>query len=219
VQHETQHNHLNRSPKEQTMPNTSKSSKKATTAATATVNPAFVDAFTPLYLSSVERVAELQKKTLDIAAEQTSEWLGAWKKAFSYSPVTPPTFIFEVAGQAVKTAIETQKGAIDLVVEQSKSVAGIAQVRADAYSNIVDGVTKTIKTSVERSVEAQKKVLEFATEQNKAVFEGTKKQLSGAAGPATVIVDSFQRGAEAVIEAQKSILNIASQPFVTASKN
>ena len=199
------------------MPTTSKSSKKVANGATATANPEFVDAFAPLYLSSVERVADLQKKTLDIAAEQTAEWINAWKKAFSYSPVTAPSFIFDVAGQAVQTAIETQKGAIDLVVEQSKSVAGIAQTRADAYAKIVDGVTNTIKTSVERSVEAQTKVLDFASEQTKAVFEGTKKQLGGAAGPATVVVDSFQRGAEAVIEAQKSILNIASQPFV--SKN
>lgn len=199
------------------MPTTSKSSKKVANPATATVNPEFVDAFAPLYLSSVERVADLQKKTLDIAAEQTAEWIGAWKKAFSFSPVTAPSFIFDVAGQAVQTAIETQKGAIDLVVEQSKSVAGIAKVRAEAYSQIVNGVSNTVKTSVERSVEAQNKVLAFAAEQTKAVFEGTKKQLGGAAGPATVIVDSFQRGAEAVIEAQKSMLNIASQPFV--SKN
>ena len=197
------------------MPTTSKSSKKTT----AAVKQEFADAFTPAVLSSVERVAELQKKTLDITAEQTTEWIGAWKKAYSYFPVTPPTFIFDVANQAIQTAVETQKSAIDLVVEQTKSVAGIAKVRADAYSKIVDGVTSTVQKSVARSVEAQKKVLEFAAEQNKAVFEGTKKQLGAAAGPATVIVDTFQRGAEAVIEAQKSILNIASQPFATASKN
>jgi hypothetical protein len=197
------------------MPTTSKSSKKTTAAA----KPAFAEAFTPVVLGSVERVAELQKKTLDITAEQANEWIGAWKKAYGYFPVTPPTFIFDVASQAIQTAVETQKGAIDLVVEQTKSVAGIAKLRADAYSEIVDGVTSTVRKSVERSVEAQKKVLEFAAEQNKAVFEGTKKQLGAAAGPATVVVDTFQRGAEAVIEAQKSILNIASQPFAAASKN
>jgi hypothetical protein len=195
------------------MPNTSKSSKKAVPAAAAAVSPEFVDAFSPLVLNSVERIADLQKKTLDIAAEQTAEFIGAWKKAFSYFPVTPPAFIFDVAGQAVKTAIETQKGAIDMVVEQTQSVADITKVRTAAYAKIVDGVTSTVQKSVERSVEAQKKVLEFAGEQNKAVFESTKKQLGAAAGPASVIVDSFQRGADAVIEAQKSILNIASQPF------
>jgi len=201
------------------MPTTSKSSKKAAPAAVAAATPEFVDALAPLYINSVERVADLQKKTLDIAAEQTAEWIGAWKKAFSYSPVTPPGFIFDVASQAVQTAIETQKNAIDLVVEQTKSVADITKVRAGAYSQIVEGVTATVQKSVERTVEAQKRVLDFASEQNKAVFESTKKQLGAAAGPATVVVDSLQRGADAVIEAQKSILNIASKPFAAANKN
>ena len=194
------------------MPSTSKSTKKAG----AAVNPEFVDTFSPLVLNSVARVADLQKKTLDIAAEQSAEWFGAWKKAFSYFPVTPPTFIFDVAAQTVQTAIETQKGAIDLTVEQTKAVTGIAKLRAEAYSKIAEGVTTTIQKSFARSVEAQKQVLEFANEQNKAVFESAKKQLGAAAGPATVIVDTFQRGANAVIEAQKSFLNVASQPFATA---
>jgi hypothetical protein len=196
------------------MPSTSKSTKKAAVAA----SPEFVDAFSPLVLNSVARVADLQKKTLDIAAEQSAELIGAWKQAFSYFPVTPPAFLFDVAGQAVQTAIETQKGAIDLVVEQANAVTGVAKQRAEAYSKIAAGVTATIQKSVERSVEAQKKVLEFAGEQNKAVFESTKKQLGAAAGPATVLVDTFQRGANAVIEAQKSFLDIAAQPFAT-SKN
>ena len=76
------------------MPNTSKSTKKAATA----VNHEFVDTFSPLVLKSVAQVADLQRKTLDIAAEQTAEWIGAWKKAFSYFPVTTPAFIFDVAG-------------------------------------------------------------------------------------------------------------------------
>jgi hypothetical protein len=197
------------------MPTTSKSSKKATPAAAA---PEFVDTITPLVLGSVERVAELQKKTLDLAADQTAEFIGAWKKAFSYSPVPAPAFVWEVAGQAVQTAIDTQKSAIDLVVEQTKSVADIAKTRAGAYSQVVDGVTATVKKSVERTVEAQKKVLEFAAEQNNAAFAAAKKQLGAAAEPVDVIVDTFQRGTEAVIEAQKSILDIASQPFTT-SKN
>ncbi len=199
------------------MPNISKSSKKAASTAAA-AKPEFVDAFAPLYLKSVERVAELQKKSLDIAAEQTADWIGAWKKAFGYFPVTAPTFIFDVACQAVQTAVETQKSAIDLAVDQTKALADITKVRAEAYSKILDGVTGTVQKSVERSVEAQKKVLEFAAEQNKAVFESTKKQLGGAAGPATVIVDSLQRGADALIEAQKSVLNITSKPFVAAAK-
>jgi hypothetical protein len=151
------------------MTTTSKSTKQAA----AAVNPEFVDTFSPLVLNSVEQGADLQKKTLDIGAEQTAEWIGAWKKTLSFFPVTPLALIFDVAGQAVQTAIETQKSAVDLVVEQSKAAIGIAKVRADAYSKIADGVTTAIQKSVERSMEAQKTILEFASEQNKAAFSET----------------------------------------------
>ena len=72
------------------MPNTSKSSKKNPTANGAAATE-FVDAITPLYLNGVERMAEMQKKSLELAAEQTNEWVNAWKKAFSFFPVTPAT--------------------------------------------------------------------------------------------------------------------------------
>jgi hypothetical protein len=178
-----------------------------------------VDAVTPLVLNGVERVADLQKKTLDVAAEQTAELLGAWKKAFSYFPVTPPAFFFDFAGQAVQTAVETQKSAIDMVVEQTQTVRGINKVRAEAYAKITDGVTTSIQKSVGRSVEAQKKVLEFASVQTKAGFDSAKKQLGAASGPATAVLDTFQLGADTVIEAQKSFLNFAAQPFVTTGRN
>ena len=196
------------------MTTTSKSTRKAA----AAVNPEFVDTFSPLVLNSVEHVADLQKKTLDSGAEQAAEWIGSWKKAFSYFPVTPPAFLFDVAGQAVQTAVDTQKSAIDLMVEQTNAASGIAKVRGEAYSKIADGVTTTIQKSVERSMEAQKTILEFASEQNTAVFESTKKQFGAATGPAAAIVDTFQRGAHAVIEAQKSFLNIASQSFAAAKR-
>jgi hypothetical protein len=197
------------------MPSTSKSTKKAA----AAVSPEFVDAVTPLVLNGVERAADLQKKTLDLAAGQTAELIGAWKKAFSYFQVTPPAFFFDFAGQAVQAAIENQKSAIDLVVEQTEAATDVAKVRLEAYSKIADGVSTSIRKSVERSVDAQKKMLEFASAQNKAGFESTKKHLGVAAGPATAILDTVQLGADTLIEAQKSFLNIAAQPFVTTARN
>jgi hypothetical protein len=194
------------------MPNTSKSSNKNSPANGGAAKSEFVDAFTPLYLNGVQRLAELQKQSLDLAAGQTADLVGAWKRAFSFFPVMPPAFVFEVAGQAVQTLVDTQKDAIDLVVEQTRAVAKINKERAEAYSKIVDTVTATFKTSVERSVAAQKKVLEFAAEQNKSLFQAAKKQVGG--GPAAVVVDSLESGANTVIEAQKSILDAATKPFL-----
>ena len=196
------------------MPNTSKSSKKSAPANGGATKSEFVDAFTPLYLNGVRSLAELQKQSLDLAAEQTAELVGAWKKAFSYFPVTPPTFMFDIAGQAVQTLVDTQKDAIDLVVEQTQAVAKIQKERAEAYSKIVDTVTATFKTSVERSIEAQKKALEFVAQQNKAICKAAKQQVGG--GPATVVVDSLEGGANTLIEAQKSILDAATKPFLAA---
>ncbi len=191
------------------MRTTSKSTKKAAGA----VIPEFVGTFSPLVPKRVAQVAGLQKKALDIAVEHTTEWIADWKKASSYFPVTPPAFIFEGMGQAVQIGIENQKCAIDLVVEQTNAAAGIAKVRAEAYSKIAEGVTVAIRKSVERSVEAQKKVFEFASEQNNAVFESTRKHLGAAAGPATEIVDTFQRATNAVIDAQRSFLNIETNAY------
>jgi hypothetical protein len=191
------------------MPTTSKSSKKAAPAPKAAVKPEFVDPFTPLYLNGVERLAELQKKSLDVAAEQTAALLDGWKKAFSSFPLSPATVVFDIAEQTVATYVETQKTAIDMVVEQSQSVAGVAKEQAAAYAKSANGVTAIFQQSVQRSVQAQKKVLDSASAQSKTVFEATKKQLGPAGAPVAAVVDSFQRGAEAFIQTQKSVLDIA----------
>ena len=193
------------------MPNTSKSSKKTNGAATKTTEAA--DVFTPVYLNTVTRVAELQKNSLDVVAEQTTEWIGAWKKAFSFLPVATPTFFFDVVGQAVQTAVETQKSAIDLAVEQTEAVTEIAKQRAEAYAKITETATAAFQTTVNRSVEAQRKALDFAAEQTKSAFAATKKQVGN--GPAAVIVDTFERGANTLIEAQKSLLEATTTPFVS----
>jgi len=193
------------------MPNTSKSSKKNGAAKPVSTINEVTDVFTPLYLNSINAVAELQKSSLDLVAEQTNEWIGAWKKAFGYLPVNPPAFFFDLAGQAVQTYVETQKSAINLIVEQTEAVTEIAKDRADAYGKITATATAVFQTAVTRSVEAQKKVLEFAAAQNKAVCEATKKQVGN--GPATVIVDTFERGADTVIAAQKSVLETAAKTF------
>lgn len=190
------------------MPTTSKSSKKPNGAA---VTAEITDVLTPTYLNTVTAVAEFQKNSLDLVAEQSNEWIGAWKKAFALFPVNPPTFFLDLAGQAIQTGIDTQKAAIDLAVEQTEAVAKITRQRADAYAEIAETATAAFQTTVARSVEAQKKVLEFAGAQNKSFYEAARKQLGS---PASVIVDSIERGTNTLIEAQKSVLDAATKPFV-----
>src|SRR5215472_1542363 len=108
---------------EQIMPNTSKSSKKAPSAKPFNATREAAETLTPVYLKGVRRVADLQKKSLDVAAEQAGDWIAVYKKAFSYLPVAAPTFFFDLAEQVVENVVDTQKSVIDLFVEQSAAVA------------------------------------------------------------------------------------------------
>lgn len=172
-----------------------------------------VETFVPLYTKNVERLAELQKKSLDIAAEQNAELIGACKKAFSYVPETPGMFLFDLVGQNFERFVETQKGAIDLAVEQSHVVAGLAKERGGSAVKVAEGVTALFKQSVEYSVAAQKKALDYYSEQHKSACEATKKQFHLANNPAA---DAFQTGVDALIQTQKTMLDLFSKPFVAA---
>ncbi|HEV8047720.1 MAG TPA: hypothetical protein VGP35_08315 [Terriglobales bacterium] len=186
-------------------------SKKSTkSAAEAAKKNGVAEVFFPQYTKNVDRLAELQKKSLDIAAEQNGELVDACKKAFSYIPETPGSFLFDLAGQSFNRFVETQKGAIDLVVEQSHVVAGLAQERANLAGKVAEGVTGLFQQSVEYSVATQKKALDYYAEQHETACETAKKQFRIANNPAA---DAFQNGVDALIETQKTMLDIVSKPF------
>jgi hypothetical protein len=165
--------------------------------------------FVPLYSKGIEVIAELQKKTLEIAAQQNAEWAGASKKAMvRFIPASQLNPVFDLAAQAFDTILEGQKGAIDLVVEQNQTAAGFAKDGIESVTKLTSGLTDLFQKSVEYSVAVQKKALEFAAEQNKAVCETAVRQC-GLSGP----LETFQRSLDALMETQKKVLDIASQPL------
>jgi hypothetical protein len=185
--------------------------KKSTKSATgpANKNEAF-ETFIPLYTKNVERLADLQKKSLDAAAEQNTELIAACKKASNYVPENPGLFLFDLVGQSFAQFVETQKGAIDLAVEQSHVVAGLAKERGNLAAKVAEGITDLFKQSVEYSVAAQKKALDSYADQHKAACETARKTFHIPNNPAA---DAFQNGIDALIQTQKTMLDIASEPF------
>jgi len=192
--------------------NMSTRKKSANSAAGVAKKNEVVEAFIPLCTKNVERLAELQKKSLDIAAEQNAELISACKKAYNYIPETPGMFLFDLVGQTFERFVETQKGAIELAVEQSHVVAGLAKERGASASKVVEGVTALFKQSVEHSVAAQKKALDYYAEQHKTACETAKKQFHIANNPAAV---AFQTGIDALIQTQKTMLDNVSKPFMS----
>ena len=179
------------------------------------VKAEFADVIIP-FMNGLSRAAEFQKNAVSVAAEQTGEWIGACKDVMNHFPMSPPRMFFDLAAQAVQISVETQKSAVDFVVEQTEAMAEIAKDRAETYSKVAASASSAFQATVMRSVEAQKRVLESASEQNKAIFAATRRRMGD--GPSSVLVDSFERGADTIVRTQKSILEATTQPFTGAKE-
>ena len=183
---------------------------KATHKTTAAETVDALENFVPLYMKGVEVIAELQKKSLEIAAQQNAEWAAAGKKALGrFIPPAQVDPVFDLAAQAFDTILEGQKDAIDLALEQNQTVAAFAKDGVESLSRLTSGLTELFQKSVEYSVAVQKKGLAFAAEQNKAVYETAKRQFGVSGSP----VECFQRSLDALMETQKKVLDIAAQPL------
>lgn len=167
------------------------------------------ETFLPLYKKNVERVAELHKKALEVAADQTAEVMEAWKKMFDVVPNTPGLFLFDLFGQTFDRFIETEKGMIDLAIEQSESLFSVAKDRGLSAEKIVDSATSIFQQTVDHSVALHKKTLDHFAEQQKKAYESAKKQFRFM----TPGAEAFESGIDALIETQKVMLDIASKPL------
>lgn len=193
------------------MPATHKSNKTAVPAPDRNV---LVDNLLPLYTRGVERLAEFQKGTLDLAAQQHNEWLDYWKKAGSLVPQNPAMFLFDLYGQMFDRFVETQKGAIDLAVEQGEQALNLVKERGISFGNATEGFTALFEQAVDQTVAAQKKTLEFYAEQQKTAYNAIKKQFRFAGSPA---VEAMQSGFDTLVETQKAILDAAAKPLHKAT--
>jgi len=176
----------------------------------AAEKPDVVESVVTLYTNGVERLAEVQKKSIDLAAQQNAELINTWKKFTEVAPGGPGFFMLDLTSNAFDRFAETQKGVIDLVVEQSHALANLAKERT-AKTN--EGAASFVQEMVERSVTTQKKALDSSAAQSKAAFETAKKQFGLKGTPAEAAADSFQRGVDTLVETQKEILDIAAKPF------
>jgi len=177
-----------------------------------------VESIATLYTKGVERLAETQKKILDVAQQHNAETIDALKKIGQGTQGAPGLFILDLAAATFGQYADLQKDAIDLAVEQSQTLAGIAKERVNSVSKATDGVTTLAQDTVERATALQKKAIEFSAAQTKTVID-TFKQQSGVAGtPVEAAATSFQNGVETIAETQKELLNIAGKASQTKAR-
>jgi hypothetical protein len=170
-----------------------------------------VETITALYTKNVERLADAQKKGLDLALEQNADLIGAWKKIAQVFPGTPIPTVLDLVANAFGQFVDLQKGAIDLALEQSQTLAGLANERINSVSSATDAVTAMVQDTIERAAVAQKNAIDFSAAQTKTAIDIFKKQSGVAGTPVEAAAESIQRGFDTLVESQKSILNIASK--------
>lgn len=169
----------------------------------------FAENITAAYAAGVERLAEVEKKSIDLAVAQNAELTEIWKTAIQKLPGAPGLAMLEMASTAFERFAETRKGTIDIVLEQSKALTDVARERTVDASKTVEGAVSFLQQSLERVVTMQKKTLDLSAEQAKMAFETVKKQCGVTGGPVEAVANSFHRSVETVIEAQKELLDMA----------
>jgi hypothetical protein len=158
-----------------------------------------------LYTSGVEKLATIQKTAIDAMLAQNAALVNTWKKQ---AVVAPGVILLDLATTAFERYGETHKGAIDLVVEQTRALAGLVKERKVEANKAVDQAASHAKEVVEQSVDAQKTILDSARKQTKAAFETAKQQLGYAGTPVAAAADSVEKGIEVMVDAQKGLLDL-----------
>jgi len=170
-----------------------------------------IESMTQLYTSGVDRLAEIQKKILEFAVQHNNEVVGAWKK---HGLVAPGVLMLNLAKTAVERFADTQKGAIDLVVEQTHAMADLVKERKIKATDNIEGAKTSAKDALGHSIAAQRTALDYSAKQAKAAFETAKNQLGYAGTPAATVADTMQRGFEVVVDAQKELLDVLEETVV-----
>ena len=168
-----------------------------------------IDSMIELYTHGIERLAEMQKKGLEIAVKHNAEVVGAWKR---FTLPMPGVLMLDLATTAFERFAETQKGTIDLMVEQTHTFAKVVKERKVKATYTIEEGKKRAKEAIEQSVAAQKTALDYTAKQTKAVFETAKQQLGYAGTPVGTAAESMERGMDIVLEAQKELLDLVAEP-------
>jgi hypothetical protein len=176
----------------------------------AAEKPDLIETMTKLYTTGIERVAEFQKKGLELAVQHNAELVKTWK---NHAEAAPGLFALEAATTAFERYADFRKSTIDMVVEQTRTLAGIVKEREAKATEIADEGKVRTQEAIEHAVAAQKTALDFSAKQAKAAFETVKQQFGFAGTPAGAAADSMQRGMEVVVEAQKDFLDVIKGPI------
>src|SRR5271169_5288492 len=103
--------------------------------------------FASLFVKGVQRVAEIQKQAIEIAARQNAEIVDAYRKAARSVPTVAGRV--ELVEEALNQFIKAQESVTNQVVEQTLGLIKTVKEHSDAASKVTIAFTGLIPESIQ----------------------------------------------------------------------
>jgi methyl-accepting chemotaxis protein len=128
-----------------------------------------------LFIKGMERAAELQKKALEAATEQTSQAIATSRRAMDAIPSAPD--MLDTVQQSFERYVEAQKKVIDLVVQQTAAILESTTGSASSALTTIEDFARSTHKAVEHAIEIEKNALGLAAHSAKANGGTTKRKV------------------------------------------
>jgi len=103
--------------------------------------------------AGVDRLAEVQKLGLDLAAKQNAQWVEMSKKLVPGSVAAQSLPLLEVTSTAFDRCLEMQKNGIDLMVQQTHTLADLAKERVGTAAKAANEPVPLVKEAFKQAVD------------------------------------------------------------------
>jgi hypothetical protein len=175
-----------------------------------TAIPETASALTMLMHRNFERLADLQKATLDMLGHQTADVTQTMRKSLKAAPGAPAAAMFDFAEKGMEGWIGTQKSILDLLVDQSAHTAHVTVERTGYATQSINKLSELVQQTFERTTAAQKTMLDFAAKQNDAMAHAFERPATGpVAAPMAEMAQSMHHGLATLIDKQKEFVEAA----------
>lgn len=158
--------------------------------------------YTALLNKGWERVFELSKTSLELAAEQNAEVLDSYKKSMRASG----SVLFNLASKTLEDYVALQMELLSLAVRYLFIKA--VQENGDESNNEKPAISNLLLKSVDRTIALQRSILALSAKQTEAVSE----QPCGA--PDEIVDDSAQLQADTLLAKEIVDLVVKQQPCI-----
>jgi len=162
-----------------------------------------------LFRHRLVTLLDLQKRLLEVAAEQTHEAAESYHEGKGLRAAGASAA--ELARKAVENFVETEKKFLDLAVHEVSAKAG-----GDSRKPAVEGykaITQLVREGGEKYIDAQQKLLNLAVEQMESAGKAAGKRVESVRHEArTSLGELTEKSVRNFVTAQKSLMELVSKP-------